>query len=301
MIISPDRLPGFLRPECVLRPSQLILRLMRSSAPPASAESRLPWGLPIRYHPDEVIGREIWKLGIFEICVCEVLWRLTDPGEHALDIGSNIGQMASLLAARVGSTGSVSCFEPHPSVFTELAENAAVWSRTPGTGRLTLFNLALSDRIATMTLSLPAGFQGNRGIAHLMDTDAAMPGDEFEQHSVTTTTLDALSDGFSPISVIKMDVEGHEISVLKGATTFFERHQPRDILFEDHAGYPSPVTDHLEELGYRILSIRAGMSGPFLGAATGGGAQHGRDYLATLDPERVRTRMRRRGWSVLSQ
>jgi FkbM family methyltransferase len=300
MIISPDRLPGFLRPECVLRPSQLVRRLLRLSAPPIRAESRLPWGLPIRYQPREVIGREIWKLGIFEICVCEVLWRLTDPGEHTLDIGSNIGQMASLLAARVGASGSVACFEPHPTVFTELAENVAVWSRTPATGRITLFNMALSDQVATMTLSLPAGFQENRGIAHLTDADA-VAGDETEQYQVATTTLDALSDCFPPVSVMKMDVEGHELSVLRGGSAFFQRHKPRDILFEDHDGYPSPVTRTLEELGYRILSIRAGMSGPFLGPAPGAGARHGRDYLATLDPERVQSRMRRRGWSVLSQ
>ena len=299
MTISPDRLPGFLRPECVLRPSQLIRRLLLPAVPPPSAESQLPWGLPIRYHPNEVIGREIWKLGIFEISVCEVLWRLADPGENALDIGSNIGQMASLLAARVGSDGSVACFEPHPSVFTELAENVAVWSRFPATGRLTLYNMALSDRVATMTLSLPAGFSGNRGIARITAAGDAVPEEETEQHLVATTTLDALSEHLPPISLIKMDVEGHELSVLHGAQAFFQRHQPRDVIFEDHDGYPSAVTRSLEQLGYEILSIRAAMSGPHLEKAVAGAGQ-GREYLATREPERVRHRMRRRGWLVLS-
>lgn len=301
MTLSPDQLPGFLRPECMLRPSQLFRRILRPAKLPATAESRLPWGLTIRYHPHEVIGREIWKLGIFEMSVCEVLWRLTDPGENALDIGSNIGQMASLLAARVGSTGSVACFEPHPAVYGELAENAAVWARSASAGKLTLFNEALSDRAGTLTLRLPAEFSENRGIAHISDTEQADSGDpNFTDHSIKATTLDAICGSLPSISVIKIDVEGHELSVFKGAGNFFAKHRPRDIVFEDHQGYPSSVTRLLESCGYKIFNICSSIWGPYLQKVDVGEPQTHRDYLATLNSERALSRVRRRGWSVLN-
>src|SRR5579872_6967542 len=94
------------KPHYIYRPGQAIIRLGRllGGAKPAGAweEAVLPWGLPIRYHPAEQIGNSIWRLGLYDLCVSETLWRLLDAGETALDVGANFGHMTSVMAVRVG-------------------------------------------------------------------------------------------------------------------------------------------------------------------------------------------------------
>ena len=45
--------------------------------------------------------------GIYDLIVTEILWRLINKGEIAVDVGANIGYMTSLMAAKVASSGKV--------------------------------------------------------------------------------------------------------------------------------------------------------------------------------------------------
>src|SRR5262245_30401299 len=116
---------SFAKPEYLLRPSQLWRRLQWHFAPANETyiSVRLPWGAQIRVRPTDVIGSAIAKLGLFDLLVSESLFRLCDVGELALDIGANIGQMTSLMAVKVGPSGTVLAFEPHFEIFSELAFN----------------------------------------------------------------------------------------------------------------------------------------------------------------------------------
>jgi hypothetical protein len=67
----------------------------------------LPWGLPIKINPQEAVGHEIAAQGVYEREVTETLWRLTDPGDLAIDVGANIGYTTSILGIRVGPKGRV--------------------------------------------------------------------------------------------------------------------------------------------------------------------------------------------------
>ena len=82
----------------------------------------LPWGLDIRYHPDETIGASIWRAGVFDISVSETIWRLLDEGEHVLDVGANIGYVSALLLARIPDAHTLS-IEPQPTVAALLRHN----------------------------------------------------------------------------------------------------------------------------------------------------------------------------------
>jgi hypothetical protein len=53
--------------------------------------------LPIKINPHEAIGCDIACHGLYEFGVTETLWRLTEPGELAIDAGANIGYTASIL------------------------------------------------------------------------------------------------------------------------------------------------------------------------------------------------------------
>src|ERR687886_1998553 len=99
------------KPEYFFRPTQLIQRLRQHlihKTPSGEFEKiRLPWGVDIRVRPTETIGSSICRLGVYDLTVSEVIWRLLEPGEQAVDVGANIGYMTSLMAARVGKTGNV--------------------------------------------------------------------------------------------------------------------------------------------------------------------------------------------------
>ena len=129
----------FSKPEYLLRPAQIVRRLVRSlSGHGAMEKVVLPWGLSIRVSPNEVIGASIWKSGLFELGVSECLWRLLDAGETALDVGANIGYMTCLLARRAGVGGKVIALEPHPQIFTELDDNVAGWTSNPEVAEIRL-------------------------------------------------------------------------------------------------------------------------------------------------------------------
>ena len=104
------------RPEYLFRPRQIWRRLRHPWGfhLPPRAEVTLPWGWPLCIRTHETIGRLIWTFGVFDLPVTEVLWRLTGPGDIAVDAGANIGCMTCVLATRVGPTGRVLSFEPFP-------------------------------------------------------------------------------------------------------------------------------------------------------------------------------------------
>ena len=161
------------RPEYAFRPRQILTRLQRVfSARPASAEVRLPWGDTVRVCPHETIGSDIWHLGVFDLPVAEVLWRLLDPGERALDIGANLGQMTSLLHRRAGPAGHVTAFEPHPELFSalEFLRDAPVNQRRAAP--LELVRAGLSEAAGSAWLDPGPQWDANRGLSRVVAVSA---------------------------------------------------------------------------------------------------------------------------------
>src|SRR4051812_940610 len=117
----------FQQPEYFYRPGQVLLKLKRTlhGRYEAVEPVRMPWGAVIHICPGEHIGARIWHRGVFDLTVLEAIARLVDPGEVALDIGANIGQMSSLISRRLGPKGKLLSFEPHPKIFELLSRSAA--------------------------------------------------------------------------------------------------------------------------------------------------------------------------------
>jgi FkbM family methyltransferase len=287
------------QPHFVFRPSQALRRIgQKFGSPPRAGkyhQSTLPWGLRIRYRPDEHIGEFLYHHGLYDLCVSEVLYRLADPGEAALDVGANIGQMSSILAARCGPTGRVHAFEPHPEIHQELSTNAELWRVNPKAAPVEVHRLALSDTAGVGYLSMSSSFDDNRGTASLVAKAGART---FE---VPLQRLDELLPQDATVGVMKLDVEGHELGVLKGSAKLLERGAVRDIVFEDYGDPPTPVMKLLQAFGYRIFSVESKFFGLDVTPTTEERVRT-RDappnYLATLDPERALCRLARHGWAV---
>ena len=285
----PDERPSWFRrrlvkPHYVLRPSQALRRISQRGQVPAEHTSRLPWGAEITYDAREAVGSSIYRTGVFELAVTEALLRLADPGELALDVGGNLGYMASALAAAVGPDGHVVTFEPHPALLPRLNANAARWG-------VRVEPVALADRSGIGWLMEPAGFERNEGVATLAE----------EGIEIHLATLDELMPS-ETVGVMKIDVEGNEEAVLRGAKQMLAERRVRDIVFEQDAPAPTPSTELLAEAGYDLFTVSQQGWRLSLGTLDRAGEQGLWDAptcLATLDPDRARQRLGRRGWRAL--
>ena len=163
-----------------------------------------------------------------------------------IDVGANIGQYTVPLAKRVGPHGKVISLEPSPSVRALLTSNVQFYRLR----NVEVLPFAASDGEPEVTLFTPvrqskASFQES-AIAPVSTSDMAV--------SVRAITLDSLP--LDRCDLIKIDTEGAELKVLKGATRVLERHRPLLLLEVDprycsRFGYtPRDLVAFLGQLGY---------------------------------------------------
>ena len=297
------RLPRFLRallqPYYIHRPSQLLKRIWRewllSSHAPQTAT--LPWGSPLQINPVEHIGRSVWLHGIHGIAVCEILWRLARPGMNVIDAGANIGIMTSLLAHRTATEGRVYAFEPHPSLYSTLAENIRRFRQIYSTMLIPL-PFALSNHEGIVQLTWTDAFRKNRGLASVSKTSSDTGGID-----VPCTCLDALFPT-AQIDILKIDVEGHESQVLEGAQSLLTDDRIIHVLYECLDGPDSALHDRLYELGYTTFGIEETMCGPRLwnlrGLPPPPNANVSSSFLASKQPRRVVQFIAPNGWNCLT-
>jgi FkbM family methyltransferase len=259
----------------------------------------LPWGLAIKVNPHEALGSNIARHGLYEMAVTEALWRLSDPGDLAVDAGANIGYTAAILGVRVGPTGQVICFEPHPQVFASLRENVDTWERSERCGVFVLHQAALGREDGRAFLHTNAWFYTNRGTARI-STNAMQAGPDVKVFEVPIRSLDSLLSDTQTIGVLKIDVEGSGLDVLFGMTHLLRRGAVRDIVFEEEGEFPAPSHAFLKASGYSIFGLEEHFFGvrcipdsrpashPVFGPVP--------NYLATLAPARTKARFRSPMW-----
>jgi FkbM family methyltransferase len=161
-------------------------------------------------------GPRYEKLG-YEPTVHRVLDEVVGERMVVLDIGAHVGIHALLVARRVGPGGRVFAFEPAPQT-ADLLERHIRWNGLEG--RVEAVRAVVSDAVgvtaffvngATMAASVHEG--------NLATAREAFAGPT-ERILCETTTVDAFSaDRGIRVDVIKLDVEGAEVAVLRGATS----------------------------------------------------------------------------------
>jgi FkbM family methyltransferase len=144
------------------------------------------------------------------------------PGGTALDVGANVGAYSVLFGMWAGPTGRVLAFEPAPEAFDGLTRHVAL---NGVGGTVQPRRAAVSDTSGGGTL-LAEGFHGTN---RLVDAGTADAGSML---AVPTVTIDDLcaAEGLDP-TLIKIDVEGAELQVLRGARETIRRMGDRLALF----------------------------------------------------------------------
>lgn len=186
------------------------------------------------------VGRQVELWGRYEREELELLMQCLQPFIDrqgiALDVGANIGNHALFLANHFTE---VFAFEPNPRVHALLTLNATLCAN------VRCFPTALSDRAGSATLAVPPG---NLGMASLE------PGTPGPGVTVALQRLDDLSElAGHRVALIKLDVEGHEPAVLRGARALLARDRPV-VVFEQSAqslqSGTSMTQSVLRECGY---------------------------------------------------
>ncbi len=289
------------RPEYFFRPQQIWRRLLKNSLSARNA-IQLAWGLPVNVDPRSHVGVDILNLGVYDRIVPEAIYRLSDPGDAALDIGANIGQNASMLALKLGPRGSVIAFEPGPESCRLLIQNLHDWERYD-LSPISLVRLGVSSHTGPGLLHEADELGG-----YSLEDEAPGPPHTVPEGAqginIELTSLDSFLPPEAQIGVIKMDIEGHELSALHGARRLLEEKRLRDIVFEDFYPQPSPVTKLLQAAGYTVLSLFPGWRKPILRTLEQHGKRRLRQYeltnfLGTRDPARALARFEKAGWECL--
>jgi FkbM family methyltransferase len=220
------------------------------------------WLIPNRYSVFSVPGGRIYlnikessmmlarSLGLYEPEKTRAIQALLKPGETFVDVGGNKGDFALLAAKIVGDNGNVVCIEPEPTNLNWIRRSIDL----NGYKNIKVCNLALSDHDGESLLHL-----GTKSGFHTLLSGA--PDRDQGSLKVRVRKLDSLLPELDvrAVNVLKIDVEGAELQVLKGAIETI-RANPQIVLFLDIHPFlgvnVSEVFDYLDFLGLTVCQMR---------------------------------------------
>lgn len=201
-----------------------------------------------------LIAPELYNLPEeYEPAVWRALMSEVRPGSVVADVGAYIGLYTVALAKRVGASGKVHAFEPDPATFRKLQHHIKI---NGVQSRVSLSRCAVGDKNESASFTSGRDSQSHLSLGHL-------PQEGQKQTTVQVVTLDAVLQG-SPVDVMKVDVEGFEEHVLRGASQLLadERRAPRVIFIEVHpyawgqSGTSSEsLLKFLRDFGYEVFDF----------------------------------------------
>src|SRR5581483_3209222 len=132
-------------------------------------------------------------------------------GSNCIDVGANVGPVTLALARQVGPTGRVLAIEPGPPYVARLRRNLQVNPRLKD--RVVILQSGISETEGSLLWRPDPVHPFNAGLSHVHGT--AVPGEV----RVPVTTLDTAiaQQKWDRVDFIKIDVEGMELEVLRGA------------------------------------------------------------------------------------
>ena len=143
-----------------------------------------------------------WYCGLHEVRDMAFVLHLLRPDEQFLDVGANVGSYTVLAAGAVGAY--VTSIEPVPSTFAHLQRNVVLNGLS---GKVDLWQCGASDSAGTLRFS-----SEQDTVNHVLVEGESGPSVEVAVH-----TVDAVVGARVPV-LIKIDVEGYERQVVRGAS-----------------------------------------------------------------------------------
>lgn len=168
-------------------------------------------GLNWRLNPADSVERDLFWYGVKDIFEIYHIKRFIKPGDVIFDVGANFGYYSIKLATLLEGNCRIFAFEPYPPTFARLNRNIS----TNGLGHC-IFPLALglSDIAANVAMVETPGNTGGTYVRR-----------DIHDGGIPLMTLDGFcqKQGIDKIDFMKVDVEGLEPLVLKGAASYLDR------------------------------------------------------------------------------
>jgi FkbM family methyltransferase len=193
--------------------------------------------------------KRFW-LGMYEDDLQEAFRNYVHEGMVAYDVGANIGFTTLLLTQAVGPMGQVIAFEPLPINARRLRENITLNQLEK---KVHVVEKAISDTDAIVSF-LAYQWSGMGHLQGVRDTNSH----PLEIVDVVATTLDdfVYSKGNPQPDFIKIDVEGAEANVLRGAQRLIAEVKPLMILELHSSQAAEEVREILSGMGYRMYDLK---------------------------------------------
>jgi len=202
--------------------------------------------LIIRLDRSAFMGSSIYWYGHHAGGEIRLLKQILKPEMVFVDVGANQGEF-TLCAAKRLPAGRVLSFEPYSQVYQQLIDNIAL----NGFDNVTTYRLALSDKTGVASIMIPSGIQPDRSFNEGLASLFAHRDGHVMVETVTMNLLDRVlqENPIHRVDVVKLDVEGAELSVLRGAKLTLARHRPAIITEIHEAAFHAAGYGYEEFLG----------------------------------------------------
>jgi len=186
--------------------------------------------------------------GVWESENLSVLYSFVTDNTVFLDVGANIGYFSIAIGNRLKRRGKVFAVEPHPKL-TNLIERSVQLNSLEAV--VQIFQCAVSDQEGTLDLFYPDDHLG-KGSSHRNADEKG------KCLSVQAHRLDTLLPQDVTVDLIKIDVEGHELSVLRGLQEVLQRSPNVKVLFEKLESFTAETDEIgrlMRELGLNLFGV----------------------------------------------
>jgi FkbM family methyltransferase len=209
--------------------------------------------------PKSVLFQRLIIYGAYEPAVSSMFLEHVDPNRDVVDVGANVG-FFTVGAARRLQKGRVLAIEPTASAFNRLVGNV----RDNGIAdRVVMEKVLIADAPGEGSVNVVDGREEYSSLGRLVHPSVATA-DAVKEEKASIVTLDFLvaKHQLAP-SLIKVDVEGAEFKVLRGAVETLRRFRPyvmaecSDVMLAQQGSSSVEVRELLASLGYRIVNPEA--------------------------------------------
>lgn len=204
-------------------------------------------GVPLYVTPEAGLRYLFKPIAQIDPQLLDLAEEYVEPRHVVWDIGANIGLFSFAAAARA-TGGQVLCLEPDTWLVTILQRS--VQAQPPTSAHIDVIPVALAAQPGLRHFLIA---ERARAANALEGYGSTQTGGVRDKYMVITLTLDWLSAHFPAPHVLKIDVEGAELEVLRGGLTLLRAAQPVIIAEIGHTETRAEVSQLLHDLGYQLF------------------------------------------------
>ena len=190
---------------------------------------------------DIIIGRSVEKYGEFSELELFLFQHICVAGDIVIEVGANIGTHTLALAKLLGDSGRIFAFEPQRIVFQTLCANMSINSIK----NAECFHAAVSSENGSVLIpDIKYDIEGNFGGVDITRFD--------QGHRVQKVKLDGFLT-LPRLKLIKIDVEGMECEVIRGAENLIEQFAPMIYVENDRQDKSKELIELIWSYGYKAF------------------------------------------------